>query len=967
MAKRYICLILSIASLTLVQVRAAHGAYNPLKDPALVGWWTFDEGSGALAQDSSANANNGTVAGGVTWIPGVYGTALNFNGTDAYVGTGKSLLNNVADFTMAGWVMARNAGSSRIGLFGQNDLVEMGFMGGNCEVWSAASGTTNTPWGFANTEWHHIAVIDSGTAMQIYFDGQVRTTGAGAATHATSSYSFNIGGGGIWDDSGNWFDGQIDDVALFHRALAEEEVQVIMLGLTNPAMASAPNPEDEATDVSRDTALSWNPGQGATNHDVYIGTSFDDVNDASQPTESLMDTTYDPEGYLGFGQTYYWRIDETDANGMVFKGEVWSFTVEPYSYPLTDLTVTASSEQGTSPAIRTIDGSGLDNLDQHSTETADMWMSPEGLPAWIQFNFGKVYKLHKLWVWNANSLLEEFMGFGAKDVAIEYSADGNTWTPLENVPQFAQGTGQPTYTPNTIIDLGGVTAKHVRLTINDNWGEATFTSLSEVRFFYVPVRAFKPDPADGATDVSIETTLNWRPGREAVSHEVNLGTDPNALALAGTANVPSFTPEPLTLATTYSWQINEVNEAEAVATWTGTIWSFTTQTCRVVDDFEQYTNNIDAGETIFQTWGDGYEVAENGATVGYTDAPFAETVVVRTGKQAMLLSYDNSTASYSEAQASIADLSIGPDWTIGSPKTLVLWVCGDLSNAAGDRLYVKINSTKVEYPGSLSVPIWKQWNVDLGGINIGNVKTLTIGVDSDGVGRLYIDEIALYRQAPAIVEPGPDSDASMVGHWKLDETAGLIAADSSGYGNDGTLVGMTGNEWKTGIHGGALEFTGTGKYVDCGNDTSLHLRGSVTISTWVKMAPNNAAAYMGIGGKLKTSPYKGFALVRHSSNVFRLWADNGNGEIAGFDASSDKPYTDTEWHHVVGVVDAGTSTLYVDGVKQTKQGSVSLTDSGEVVHIGRQYSGLDDRYWNGLIDDVRIYYRALSAQEIAGL
>ncbi|HQG49220.1 MAG TPA: hypothetical protein PK373_09035, partial [Sedimentisphaerales bacterium] len=79
----------------------------------------------------------------------------------------------------------------------------------------------------------------------------------------------------------------------------------------------------------------------------------------------------------------------------------------------------------------------------------------------------------------------------------------------------------------------------------------------------------------------------------------------------------------------------------------------------------------------------------------------------------MLLSYDNRTASYSEAKASVADLPIGLDWSLGSPETLVLWVCGDLANAATDQLYVKINNTKVTYPGSLSVPIWRQWNVDL--------------------------------------------------------------------------------------------------------------------------------------------------------------------------------------------------------------------------------------------------------------
>ncbi len=87
------------------------------------------------------------------------------------------------------------------------------------------------------------------------------------------------------------------------------------------------------------------------------------------------------------------------------------------------------------------------------------------------------------------------------------------------------------------------------------------------------------------------------------------------------------------------------------------------------------------------------------------------------------------------------------------------------------------------------------------------------------------------------------------------------------------------------------------------------LSGNVTIAAWVKMNPDTAGAYMGIGGRLRTAPYRGFSLVRHTENVFRLWADDGNGAIAGFDATSDTTYTDTEWHHIAGVVDDGISSL----------------------------------------------------------
>ncbi|MBP8912603.1 MAG: discoidin domain-containing protein, partial [Phycisphaerae bacterium] len=733
-----------------------------------------------------------------------------------------------------------------------------------------------------------------------------------------------------------------------------------VVGLGDPAQAANPVPDDGAVDVPRNVILLWKPGEFARTHDVYFGTVFEDVNTASRTdpkgvlvSQDQEDPVFDPQHPLAYGRTYYWRVDEVNAapDNTIFKGLTWSFTVEPFSYPVTPIAATASSSGANMGPENTINGSGLNADDEHSTDATEMWTSANLKPHWIQYEFDQAYKFERLLVWNSNQVIEPFLGFGAKTVTIEYSVDGTNWTTLEGVPEFAQASGSADYKANTTVDLAGITARFVRLTITANWGGiAQQTGLSEVRFFYIPVRAFRPDPADGAADINIETALTWRPGREAASHEVRLGTGPDAMALAGTVDVPRFTPEPLALGTTYYWQVNEVTQAETVTTWAGNVWSFTTQAYRLVDDFEGYNNDIEAGGTIFQTWIDGYEVAANGATVGYMEAPFAETVVVRSGKQAMLLSYDNRTASYSEAKASVADLPIGLDWSIGSPETLVLWVCGDLANAATDQLYVKINNTKVTYPGSLSVPIWRQWNVDLAGIPIRNVSTLALGVDGKGAGRLYIDDIALYRQAPAIVGPGPGGDPSLVGHWKLDEAAGLIAADSSGYGNHGRLVGMAGNEWKAGTRGGALEFTGTGKYIDCGNDASLHLRGSVTISAWVKMSANNDGLYMGIGGKLKTDPYKGFSLVRHSSNVFRFWADNGAGVIAGYEADSDKPYTDTEWHHVVGVVDAGTSTLYVDRVKQAKQGTVSLTDSGEIAHIGRQYSGLDDRYWNGLID-----------------
>ena len=101
---------------------------------------------------------------------------------------------------------------------------------------------------------------------------------------------------------------------------------------------------------------------------------------------------------------------------------------------------------------KTVDGSGLNELGQHSTMASDMWLSAAGVEHWIQYALPKPLKLHEMWVWNSNQMIENFVGLGAKDVSIETSEDGVAWTVLEGVPEFAQASGKAT----------GATAVHAK-------------------------------------------------------------------------------------------------------------------------------------------------------------------------------------------------------------------------------------------------------------------------------------------------------------------------------------------------------------------------------------------------------------------------------------------------------------------------------------------------------------------------
>ena len=450
-----------------------------------------------------------------------------------------------------------------------------------------------------------------------------------------------------------------------------------------PTLAKGPKPEDGAIDIPRDVVMSWTAGKYAATHDVYFGTAFDDVNAASRSnplgvlvSQGQAAATYDPAGLLEFDTTYYWRIDEVNAapSTQIFRGKVWSFTTEPFAYPVANIIATTNgvSDEGSGPE-RTVDGSGLNAADEHSTEATDMWLAlPGAEPLYIQYEFDRVYKLHEMLVWNYNVQFELLLGFGLKGVTVEYSENGADWTTLGDF-EFARATAKASYAANTTVAFDGVPVKFVRINVNSGYGMMGQFGLSEVRFMYIPAHAREPQPADGAADVEVGTALAWRSGREAASHEVYLGADPDALALAGTVSSATFAPA-LEFGSTYYWQVVEVNEADAVTAWTGDLWSFSTQDYASIDGFEAYNDDIEAGTAIFDTWLDGW-VNDTGSTVGYIETPFAEKTIVHGGSQSMPLAYDNATSPfYSEAWR---EFETAQNWTGNGADTLVLYVRGN--------------------------------------------------------------------------------------------------------------------------------------------------------------------------------------------------------------------------------------------------------------------------------------------------
>jgi len=297
-----------------------------------------------------------------------------------------------------------------------------------------------------------------------------------------------------------------------------------------------------------------------------------------------------------------------------------------------------------------------------------------------------------------------------------------------------------------------------------------------------PRRPGSPQPGNGALATLIEAvSLSWSPGEGATEHDVYFGTDRDAVVAADPADatgiyrgrqsttVYAASQDVEWAAGPYYWRIDEIAGDGAVTS--GGVWSFNVADYLIVDDFESY-NDILSGEPgsnlIYETWIDGFDnPAMNGSAAGYIEAfqPTMEMGIVHGGAKSAPLLYNNGTAPLSEITANTADLPVGRNWTIGSPQTLVLWFHGSPGNSVSDRLYVKVNGVKVTYPGNMADVAdvrWKQWDIDLAslGINLANVTQVSVGLERTGAtggeGTLLIDDIRLYRTAPAVVVPSEE-------------------------------------------------------------------------------------------------------------------------------------------------------------------------------------------------------------------
>lgn len=336
-------------------------------------YWKLDETTGTVANDASPVSLNGTLINGPTWTTGVLGGAAAFDGVDDKIDVPYSAALNPSQFTVSCWAkVTGGAGTYRSPLTCRKDGPQGGYLfyAGTNNMWQfwtgKGSGWNQLSGGaVALNTWTHLTGTYDGTTMRFYVNGTLASS-ANVSVTLNDSSPLRIGAGASEGTGSFFFPGSVDDVRVYPRALSATEISGIYQG---NAPAANPTPEYGGNVFSTSTTLSWTGPSTATSHNVYLGTSYSAVRDATTASPEFKGnqstTTYSASS-LSLETTYYWRIDEVTPSGTT-KGYVWVFNaINAFAFDAFDSTGATIGDDAGDPmdmAWSTIGGGTLSVVD----------------------------------------------------------------------------------------------------------------------------------------------------------------------------------------------------------------------------------------------------------------------------------------------------------------------------------------------------------------------------------------------------------------------------------------------------------------------------------------------------------------------------------------------------------------------------------------------------------------------------
>jgi hypothetical protein len=685
----------------------------PVTDPSLAARWTLDEGMGTRVVDWSGHGHHGDFVGSFQWVDGFDGSALQCGGVagERVEMFGYEGVLGKQDRTCSAWIKTGGLGailSWGQAVTSQKWIFRVQDSNGNAgAIRVEVEGGRIVGWAdLRDNEWHHVAAVLQSAGAPTVQDIKLYVDGLPEAISDSLVVDIDTAGGrNVWignDHSNRPFPGLIDDVRIYDKALTPEELALVMR--IDPLRAGEPSPaHGSLADIRTATPLTWTKGDSASKHDVYFGTDEAAVMDANTSDTTgvyrgrISATSFTPAEDLDWGQTYFWRVDESNTDGSITTGKVWSFTVPDYL--IVDNFESYTDLEGSRIYETWIDGwtngtgAVVGNLVAPFAETTVVYSGKQSMPLdynnvnapWYseaELEFSPVQN----WTFGgADTLVLDFQG-----APVDFLESAGTITLSAAGTDIWNTADEFRYVFKRLTGDGSIVARVDSITNSNVWAKGGVMIRESL------------DPSSRHAMVVVTPGSGVAFQRRLINNDVSVGTTeagivaPHWVKLTRAGNL-----------------LTAQHSADGV-TWSD-----------VVNATNATSDTVVMGGTIYI----GLALTSHAANVACT-AVFSE--IKTTG---------NVTGAWQQAE-------IGVDHPGNSAQGLYVGI----EDSAGKVAFVMYPD-----PAATAIGTWTEWAIPLTsftGVNPAKVKTMYLGVGDrknpvpDGAGRIYIDDIRVTKGIP---------------------------------------------------------------------------------------------------------------------------------------------------------------------------------------------------------------------------
>lgn len=940
-----------------VGASAAVASVNAAIVPAgLVAAYNFNEGAGSAVTDLSGNGNTGTISGATWTTSGKFGNALVFNGNSAVVTVPNTAsLRLTTGMTLEAWVYPTSTPTGWRSVIDKNldgyYLMASTNVGNRPSVggtWVGGNQNTVGPSTLAVNSWTHLAATFDGSTARLFVNGTQVAAQAQTTALVTTSGTLQIGGNSYPNE---FFAGVIDEVRIYNRALTAAELQADMsspAGGAGQGTASAPATADTAAPSAPGSLsakasslsqlnLAWGASSDAVGVTGYrlercqgAGcTTFTQV--AAPSVSSFSDTG------LTANTPYTYRVRAVDAAG----------NLSGYSAPATFNTATfglvAAYNFNEGSGTTVTDASGNGNTGTISGAT---WASSGKFGNALVFNGtgAQVTVPNAASLQLTNGMTLEAWVFPTSTptswrAVVDKNVDGYflmASTDQGNRPGVG-GTwgsgGQKTYAPSV---LGKFLWTHlaatydgaaVRLFVNGTQvaSQAQTTPLAVTNgTLQIGGDAYPNEFFAGLID---EVRIYNRALSIAdlqIDMNTGIGVAPSADTTAPTV--------PTGLTATVS-SVSQINLGWNASTDGVGVTGYRLERCQGAGctAFSQV-----AAPTVPSFVDSGLS-----ANTSYTYRVRATDAAGNLSGYSSAVSVTTSSSPAPDTTAPTVRISSPASGSTVSATTVVTAIASDNIGVAGVQFLLDGVALGAEQGAPYSI----SWNTTTSG---NGTHTLSARA-RDAAGN------ATVATNITVTVSNAQASSGLVAAYNFNEGAGTTVTDLSGNGNTGTISGAT---WTTsGKFGKALVFNGTGAQVTVPNAATLRLTTGMTLEAWVypTSTPNGWRAVI-------DKNLDGYYLMA-STNVGNRPSVGGTWVGGKQNTVGPSTLVVNAWTHLAATFDGATTRLFVNGTQVAAQAqSTALANSTGTLQIGGD--SYPNEFFAGVIDEVRIYNRALSAAEL---